>query len=82
MLVFNIEIVMKKHMYILMLVASFLMVACDSLDLNPEDFYGAGNFWKEKGQVESFIIGLHRDVRENYENYFLMFYNPFYLLRY
>ena len=62
---------MKKHMYILMLVASFLMVACDSLDLNPEDFYGAGNFWKEKGQVESFIIGLHRDVRENYENYFL-----------
>lgn len=61
----------EKHIYILMLVASFFMVACDNLDLNPEDFYGAGNFWKEKGQVESFIIGLHRDLRENYENYFL-----------
>ncbi len=62
---------MKKYIYTLLFVASLLINACDNLDLNPEDFYGAGNFWKEKGQVEAFIVGLHRDVRENYKNYFL-----------
>lgn len=62
---------MKKYMYILLFMANLLINACDNLDLNPEDFYGAGNFWKEKGQVEAFVVGLHRDVRENYKNYFL-----------
>ncbi len=62
---------MKRYIYAFLYVASLLINACDNLDLNPEDFYGAGNFWKEKGQVEAFIIGLHRDMRENYKNYFL-----------
>lgn len=62
---------MKKYIYIHLFMAGLLISACDNLDLNPEDFYGAGNFWKEKGQVEAFVVGLHRDMRENYKNYFI-----------
>jgi hypothetical protein len=62
---------MKKYVYILLFIAMPFISACDNLDLNPEDFYGAGNFWKEKGQVEAYLIGLHRDIRDSYKNYFI-----------
>lgn len=39
---------MKKIFYILSIcVMTILQPSCDALDLAPEDYYGAGNFWKE-----------------------------------
>lgn len=39
--------------------------SCDVLDLAPEDYYGAGNYWDNASQVESFMLGLHSHMRAN-----------------
>ena len=33
------------------------------LDLSPEDYFGANNFWQNETQVTNFIAGLHTDFR-------------------
>lgn len=58
---------MKKLLYIISIfMMSVLYPSCDALDLAPEDYYGAGNYWKEKSQVESFMIGMHAQLRGSY----------------
>ena len=50
---------MKKIFYILSIcVMTILQPSCDALDLAPEDYYGAGNFWKEASQPKAFMLGL------------------------
>ena len=45
---------MKKIFYILSIcVMTILQPSCDALDLAPEDYYGAGNFWKEASQPKA-----------------------------
>ena len=36
-----------------------------SLDLAPEDYYGDGNFWQNEAQVANFMVGLHKQFRDN-----------------
>ena len=49
---------MKKIFYILSIcVMTILQPSCDALDLAPEDYYGAGNFWKEASQPKAFMLG-------------------------
>lgn len=55
---------MKKIIYIISLVvSSVLYTAC--LDLAPEDYFGSGNFWNNKAQVEGFMKGMHAQLRNN-----------------
>ena len=57
---------MKKIFYIASLcLVSALTPSCDALDLAPEDYYGAGNYWDNASQVESFMLGLHSHMRSN-----------------
>lgn len=37
-----------------------------TLDLAPEDYYAEGNFWKDEAQVTNFMVGLHKQFRDNY----------------
>lgn len=58
---------MKKLIYKLVIAASILggTTSCDSLDLSPEDFYGSGNYWKNEAHANSYLIGLHKQFRDN-----------------
>jgi hypothetical protein len=37
----------------------------DTLDLTPEDYFGSGNFWQNESQVNNFMIGIHKQLRDN-----------------
>jgi hypothetical protein len=58
---------MKKFKYILFI--AMLGIAASScrktLELAPEDYYGDGNFWKNEAQVTNFMVGLHKQFRDN-----------------
>jgi hypothetical protein len=55
---------MKKILSILPLIALMMsMHSCKKLDLAPEDFYTASNFWKTPAQVDGAMIGLHNQLR-------------------
>lgn len=58
---------MKKFKYIFYLaVLAMVATSCKkTLDLAPEDYYGDGNFWKNEGQVTNFMVGLHKQFRDN-----------------
>ncbi len=58
---------MKKiKFYILWAVISVLSVSCqNALDLAPQDYFGDGNFWKSEAQVTNFMVGLHKQFRDN-----------------
>lgn len=49
-----------------------LTISCDSLDLYPKDYYGTEGFWKNSAQVEGYMIGLHSDLREKYQMFYLL----------
>src|SRR5687767_6932190 len=58
---------MKKLQYIFY-VALIILTATScrkSLDLAPQDYYGDGNFWKNDAQVTNFMVGLHKQFRDN-----------------
>jgi tetratricopeptide (TPR) repeat protein len=53
---------MKKHIYVYFLsgIAALLFFGCEKmLDITPEDKVTGNNFWKEKGQIESSIVGAY-----------------------
>src|SRR6476620_7511035 len=58
---------MKKLKYIFIVTALSIAVASchKSLDIAPEDYYGDGNFWKSEAQVTNFLVGLHKQFRDN-----------------
>ncbi|WP_025765349.1 RagB/SusD family nutrient uptake outer membrane protein [Dyadobacter tibetensis] len=58
---------MKKISKILFSLALIIWtMACqDSLNLAPEDYFGSGNFWKSEAQVNNFMVGLHKQFRDN-----------------
>jgi hypothetical protein len=58
--------------FIYLLIASLFVASCDSLDLAPEDYYGSNNFWNNEAQVNGFIIGVHKQMRDAQVTYFLL----------
>ena len=41
-------------------------VSCHkTLELTPEDYFGDGNFWQNETQVNNFMVGLHKQFRDN-----------------
>ena len=64
---------MKKIIYIISLfVSSVLYTSCDALDLAPEDYFGSGNYWNNKAQVEGFMNGMHSQLRSNYNMFYCL----------
>jgi len=66
--------IMKKIIFSLMFVATLISFqGCnDALDLEPIDYYGSGNFWNNESQVESFMTGLHQDLRSSYQMFYYL----------
>lgn len=45
--------------------ASLMFTSCDVLDLGPIDNYGNANYWKNLAQVQTYVNGIHLDLRSN-----------------
>ena len=59
---------MKKSFYLFLYIALPLLLTTScrkTLELAPEDYYGDGNFWKNEAQVVNFMVGLHKQFRDN-----------------
>lgn len=58
---------MKKIKYLLLaIVIATVTFSCQKpLDLAPEDYFGDGNFWKNEAQVTNFMVGIHKQLRDN-----------------
>src|SRR5918993_2837805 len=58
---------MNKLKYILLVaLVSMTAFSCrKSLELTPEDYFGDGNFWQNEAQVSNFMVGLHKQFRDN-----------------
>ena len=58
---------MKKLIYIFCSAIIMLSaISCKkALDLAPQDYYGDGNFWENDAQVTNFMVGLHKQFRDN-----------------
>ncbi|SMC54991.1 RagB/SusD family nutrient uptake outer membrane protein [Pedobacter africanus] len=57
---------MKANYILSILLAGLVLCtfnACKKLELAPEDYFGSGNFWKNKSQVEGAMLGLHSTLR-------------------
>ena len=64
---------MKKFKYYSFAAALiFLVSACNKMDLAPEDWYGSNNFWNNEAQVKGFIYGVHKQIRDQNVNFWLM----------
>ena len=60
---------MKQLHYILgalLSVAALVNTSCskDPLDLGPIDYYGSGSYWKTEANFDSYIVGLHKNMRD------------------
>ena len=58
---------MKNLKYYILTFAIFFGVSScsDTLDLAPEDYFGSGNFWQNEAQVSNFMVGIHKQLRDN-----------------
>ena len=54
-----------KYLFYIAIIALAVTSCRKSLDLAPEDYYGDGNFWKNEAQVTNFMVGLHKQFRDN-----------------
>lgn len=58
---------MKKLKYLILLAIIVTgAVSCkETLDLAPEDYFGNSNFWQNEAQVTNFMLGIHKQFRDN-----------------
>jgi hypothetical protein len=58
---------MKKIKYLLLaIVFAITAFSCQkTLELAPEDYFGDGNFWQNESQVTNFMVGIHKQLRDN-----------------
>lgn len=65
---------MKKLQYTLRaLIVAVIFTSCHkTLELSPEDNFGARNFWQNEVQVTNFMVGLHKQLRDNQFTFFRM----------
>ena len=55
-----------KNIFLSMLIVVVAATSCTkTLDLAPEDYFGDGNFWQNESQVNNFMIGIHKQFRDN-----------------
>lgn len=53
--------------FILAVIVTLTVTSCSQnpLDLAPEDYFGDGNFWQNESQVTNFMVGIHKQLRDN-----------------
>lgn len=58
---------MNKFKYIMLVaILAFATLSCrKSLELAPEDYFGNENFWQNEAQVTNFMVGMHKQFRDN-----------------
>jgi starch-binding outer membrane protein, SusD/RagB family len=59
---------MKKLKYSVLVAIIILLatISCQkSLELAPEDYFGDGNYWQNDAQVTNFMVGIHKQLRDN-----------------
>jgi starch-binding outer membrane protein, SusD/RagB family len=58
---------MKKIKYLFWVaIVAVAAVSCQkTLELAPEDYFGDGNFWQTDAQVSNFMVGIHKQFRDN-----------------
>ena len=58
---------MKKIKFLLLAaVFATATFSCQKpLELAPEDYFGDGNFWQNEAQVTNFMVGMHKQLRDN-----------------
>lgn len=54
-----------KYLLAVLVSSMFTFTACDSLELGPIDNYGNANYWKTLAQVQTYVNGMHLDLRNN-----------------
>jgi starch-binding outer membrane protein, SusD/RagB family len=54
-----------KHFIYLAVLATLAASCQNTLDLAPEDYFGDANFWQNEAQVTNFMVGLHKQFRDN-----------------
>lgn len=59
-----------KHIFVSCLMTGMLL-SCDALDYKPEDYYGSSTFWDNEAQVDGFMVGIHKNLRDINEYIFL-----------
>lgn len=63
---------MKKIIYTLLFAGGLLATSCNDLDLTPQDYYGAGNFWKTEAHIIGNIEGAHIQFRNHAFDYWTL----------
>ena len=65
--------IMKKVKYFSFAAVLILLISsCKQMDLAPMDWYGSNNFWNNEAQVKGYIYGIHKQIRDNSINFWLM----------
>lgn len=54
-----------KYIFFVSTIAVLASSCRKTLELSPEDYFGDGNFWKTEAQVTNFMVGLHKQFRDN-----------------
>lgn len=51
---------------LILAVSAFTSCKKDVLDLSPIDYYGSQSYWKTEANFDSYVIGLHKNMRDVY----------------
>ena len=54
-----------KYIFYVAIIAIAATSCRKTLELAPEDYYGDGNFWQNESQITNFMVGLHKQFRDN-----------------
>lgn len=63
---------MKYLKYIIISCLTTGMLTSCELDYSPEDWYGSSTFWQNEAQVDGFMVGMHKHLRDINQYIFLM----------
>ena len=55
-----------KYLSAALLGMALTFSACNSLELGPIDYYGNANYWKTVPQVQTYVNGMHLDLRSTH----------------
>lgn len=54
-----------KYILYVAMIASVASSCRKTLELAPEDYFGDNNFWQNESQVSNFMVGIHKQFRDN-----------------
>jgi len=64
----------KTYIFTALLFVAGMSVSCsDTLNLEPIDYYGSESYWKNEAHVKSYVIGMHKNMRDVSWNHMIVF---------